>query len=306
MSTPIIIVIGNANVDLTTYLSRIPGPGETVLGRDFSIGMGGKGANQAVAAARAGGDAAFIGRVGDDDFGNLMLSTLGKETLNLSALRKISGPSGVASILVDDTGENRIAVFAGASASLTASDAVGHLEEFSGARFVVSQLEIDQTVIAATFVAARHHNMVTILNTAPYAEILPQIMENTSWLIANEGEMSALLTDRGIDHSRDMSPADIEANLPQWSNELGCSVIVTLGPKGALGCHEGVVSHATAPPVKAVDTVGAGDCFVGFFAVDLERGATWQEAMSSAVLAASESVTKPGAQSSYPKPPVGS
>ena len=304
MTEPSIIVIGNANVDVTTYVPHTPGPGATVLGTDFSVGMGGKGANQAVAASRAGGHVAFVGRVGTDSFGEMMLENLGGEDLDLSSLNQVPGPSGVATIWVESSGENRIAVFAGASASLTGAEAVHHLAGFRQAHIVVSQLEIRQEVIAEFLSAARDKGMTTILNTAPYSRLDPRILKNTSWLIANESEMAELLIDGGVDSHPTVSPEVMDHTFADWSAQLECSLIVTLGGKGAIACHDGVVFRVEAPAVKALDTVGAGDCFVGFFAAGLDENLTWQESITRAVGAASDSVTRLGAQSSYPTRPA--
>lgn len=301
MSGARIVVIGNANVDLTTYVPRTPEAGETILGSDFSIGMGGKGANQAVAAARAGSRVAFIGRIGRDAFGEMVHSALGDEGLDLTELASVDGPSGVASIYVEDSGENRIAVFPGASRSLSADDARAAVLRQSDARTLVAQLEIDQSVVVAALHAASSHAMVTILNIAPYASLLPGILANTTWLIANEGELAALLEDNGLDTSDVASPASLATQLPAWVEKLGCNLVVTLGSEGAIGCVGGEEPFAHKPPkVSALDTVGAGDCFVGFFASFLDAGLSWQQALSGAVTAASDTVTRAGAQSSYP------
>lgn len=301
MNTSGIVVIGNANVDLTTYVPRTPEAGETVLGTHFSTGMGGKGANQAVAAARAGADVALIARVGQDSFGALMTRALTAEGLDLTQLTEVEGPSGVATIWVDSAGENRIAVFPGASSSLTAEDARSSLASHPQARILVSQLEIDQGVVAAALEAGTSQAMTTILNIAPYATLHPGILQNTTWLIANEGEMGALLVDRGIESTADLSSTSVHRAMSRWSQELGCNLLITLGRDGAAGCSlDGDTFRYAAPPVKALDTVGAGDCFVGFFAAFLDHGLTWHQALKGAVLAASDTVAIAGAQSSYP------
>ena len=301
MSSVEIVVLGNANVDLTTYVEHAPDEGETVIGHDFSIGMGGKGANQAVAAARAGSEVAFIGRRGDDSFGDMIRSALTAEGLHLEHLAHVPGPSGNATIYVEDNGANRIAVFLGASATLTAHDATAAIRSLSGARYFVSQLEVDQEIVLAGLVAAGEQGMIRVLNTAPYSPLISGITENTDWLIANEVEMEGLLREAGITDSVDTSPAELESSIPRWSDALGCNLVVTLGSKGALGfTPDDGAYFAEAPAVSAVDTVGAGDCFVGYFVSLLSDGHHWQGALKGAVSAASESVQKPGAQSSYP------
>ena len=301
MSTPDIVVLGNANVDLTTYVEHAPAEGETVIGHDFTIGMGGKGANQAVAAARAGSEVAFIGRRGDDAFGDLIHSSLSAEGLHLEHLGQVSGPSGNATIYVEDNGANRIAVFPGASATLTPNDVTAAVKSLSGARYFVSQLEMTQEIVLTGLRAAGAEGMIRILNTAPYSPLIPGIAENTDWLIANEVEVEGLLGAVGVKAGLEGTVSDLESEIPSWATALDCNLVVTLGSKGALGCVAGEPPFFTeAPMVTAVDTVGAGDCFVGYFVSLMSKGHTWQESLQGAVVAASESVQKAGAQSSYP------
>ncbi len=301
MSTPNIVVLGNANVDLTTYVEHAPAEGETVIGHDFSMGMGGKGANQAVAAARAGSEVAFIGRRGDDPFGDMIYTALSAEGLHLEHLLQVPGPSGNATIYVENSGANRIAVFLGASASMTASGAAEALASLSSARYFVSQLEVNQEIALAGLQAAGEHGMVRILNTAPYSPLIPGITANTDWLIANEVEMEGLLGEHGLSATVEGPPAELVTLIPRWSKAIGCNLVVTLGSKGALGfTPEDGASFAEAPAVSAVDTVGAGDCFVGYFVSLMSQGNLWQGALRGAVHAASQSVQQPGAQSSYP------
>ena len=296
-----LVVIGNANVDLTTYVQRAPEVGETVLGHNFSIGMGGKGANQAVAAARAGAQVSFIGRVGEDAFGDMVITALGTEGLRLEHLARVPGPSGIASIYVEDGGANRIAVFAGASGTLSAELASQAVDAHSEVKILVSQLEIDQEAVAAALAAARAKGAQTILNTAPALPVSDGILRNTTWLIANEVEIAAVLGGAGVATPEEISVEQVTAGIEDWANALGCHVIVTLGDQGAIGHVSGDGTfHFVAEAVTAQDTVGAGDCFVGYFAAHLIDGMAWRNALAGGVLAASESVTRAGAQSSYP------
>lgn len=302
MATPSIVVIGNANVDLTTYVTAVPEEGETVIGHDFTIGMGGKGANQAVAASRAGGNVSFIGRIGEDAFGDLVWEHLHKEGLALDHLERIPGKSGVASIYVDQAGANRIAVFPGASGTIDGTISRAAVLAHTNPRYLVSQLEISQEAVLGALEAAKQSGATTVLNTAPYAPLLPGIVENTDWLIANEIEMEDIVVSRGLSSPASFTDvSDIAPVLPAWAQHLGCNLVVTLGDKGAIACDVGGETYSYSPePVTAIDTVGAGDCFVGFFVAFLDAGLTWQEALTGGVLAATESVQKPGAQSSYP------
>ena len=297
-----LVVIGNANVDLTTYLQRAPEVGETVLGHNFSIGMGGKGANQAVAAARAGADVSFIGRIGEDAFGDMVITALTAEGLNLDHLARVPGPSGVASIYVEDGGANRIAVFTGASGTLTAESAADAVDSHPDVKILVSQLEIDSTAVAAALEVARAKGAQTILNTAPALTVPQDILRNTTWLIANEVEIATVLAGAGVATPQDITVEHVVTGIEGWATTLGCRIIVTLGDQGALGHVPGDGTyHFVADPVRAQDTVGAGDCFVGYFAAHLLEGLPWRNALAGGVLAASDSVTRAGAQSSYPE-----
>lgn len=302
-SGPRIVVLGNSNVDLTSYVEHSPSEGETVLAESFVIGMGGKGANQAVAASRAGGSVAFIGSIGRDSFGQLTLESLSQEGLNLDRLVQTDTPTGVATISVDRSGANRITVFLGASADLTAQSVTDAVRHFPSAKIAVSQMEIDQAIVVAALREARAQEMTTVLNTAPYSGCSDELLESVDWLIANEVEAEALLKDVGIDARLDLPAQDLLGSLPQWAEAIGCDLVITLGEKGAVGARRGDPPfHAEAPSVNAVDTVGAGDCFVGYFVRFLDSGAPWQGALVAAVHAAADSVTAPGAQSSYPSP----
>lgn len=302
MSTPTIVVIGNANVDLTTYVDSVPEEGETVLGHDFTIGMGGKGANQAVAASRAGGNVSFIGRIGQDTFGDFVWEHLHNEGLSLERFERIPGKSGIASIYVDSRGSNRIAVYPGASGTIDSVVASEGVLAHQSPRFVVSQLEISQEAVLGALKAGKQRGATTVLNTAPYAPLLPGMIENTDWLIANEIEMEDIVATEGLPSpSAFTSIAEVAPYLSGWSTRLGCNLVVTLGGEGAIGCEVGGEPYSfSPPPVTAIDTVGAGDCFVGFFVAFLDQGLTWPEALTGGVLAASESVQRAGAQSSYP------
>jgi len=302
MAAPRVWVIGNANVDLTSYLSALPEPGQTVLSENFTIGMGGKGANQAVAAARAGGHVSFVGRVGTDSFGEFVTNNLSDENLDISPLKKVEGSTGVANIYVDHSGANQIAVFAGASAHLTPTVASESLSSLTNADYVVSQLEIDQLTVLEALRTARTAGATTVLNTAPYASLIPGVLENTTWLIANELEIRDLLREKSLLKETDTISIDsIPERIIEWADTLGCNLVVTVGEQGAIGCVTGEQPFWWKPePVTAIDTVGAGDCFVGFFVAFLNQGLPWHTALAGGVLAASRSVQHPGAQDSYP------
>jgi ribokinase len=298
---PRVFVVGNANVDLTTYVRSFPVDGETVLGTDFSIGMGGKGANQAVACSRAGSPTALIGAIGDDTFGDVMWEGLSSESLSLDYLNRVDTPSGTATIMVEPTGTNRIAVFVGASATITAQNTIDAIANAPQASFLVSQLEIPFDIVSESVHHAKQQGLTTVLNVAPYRILPSELLGATDWIIANEGEAQALLDDAGITATVDEDVDSVRGRISDWATALGVNLVITLGGEGAVGVQVGQDSFsARAPRVKAVDTVGAGDCFTGYFVSLLDQGFTWQQALNGAVHAASHSVQHPGAQSSYP------
>lgn len=301
MSQADIVVLGNSNVDLTAYLPHTPTEGETVIATDFQMGLGGKGANQAVAASRAGAGVSFIGALGDDSFATMMRTGLEAENIDLEHLLVVPGPSANATIWVEPSGANRIAVFLGASAHLE-PDSVGQaVGAHPGAGYFISQLELHQDVVHAGLVSAKAAGLTTVLNTAPFGDLQPGILEHTDWLIANEIETEALLAGHGMTISLDGPLDDILAALPDWASAIGCHLIVTLGSHGAVGYRLGERTFFTpAPAVTPIDTVGAGDCCVGYFVALLSHGFSWQQALHAAVHAASSSVERPGAQASYP------
>ncbi len=301
MDSPRVIVIGNANIDLTAYVDSFPQEGETVLSSGFSIGMGGKGANQAVACRRAGSPTALIGAIGHDTFGDVMWEGLSNESLSLQHLQRVDAPSGTATIMVNPSGANQIAVFVGASGMVTPDVAVEAISDMADAKFLVSQLEISPDVVSQAIHRAKRLGLTTVINTAPYRPLSAELLQATDWIIANEGEAQALLSDYGLDAEVSEDPKTVAGHISSWSVALGVNLVITLGPGGAIGYASGEHSfHATAPPVEAVDSVGAGDCFTGYFVALLDQGFSWQQALSGAVHAASRSVESPGAQSSYP------
>lgn len=296
-----VVVLGNSNVDLVAYVPREVEKGETIIASNFAMGLGGKGANQAVAVSRAGAAVSFIGRVGHDSFGEIMSEGLSAEGINLEHFEKVNGQSANATIWVQPDGSNRIAVFLGASGELTPGQAEHAVVASSQAKFFVSQLELDREVVLAGLRSARSQNMTTVLNIAPYSALVPEVLELTDWLVANEVELEELLEHAGIHASLALSPEELTKQVPSWSEALGTNLVVTLGSQGALGHMIGSEAYyAQAPEVAAVDTVGAGDCFVGYFVSALSFGLSWQQALRSGVHAASESVQHHGAQASYP------
>jgi ribokinase len=288
-----VVVVGSCNVDLNSYVARVPEAGETVIGESFETRMGGKGANQAVAASRFGSSVAMIGAVGTDSFGELMISNFGIEGVNSNHVSRIEGASGVAAIWVSADGENRIVVISGANSSVGASEAETAMAEFHAAKVVLGQLEISQAATLAAFVQAKARGLTTVLNPAPIAELDPALLGATDWLIVNEIEFAQL-------HRTGRGPSEAGA-VGELAEQTGCRVLVTLGADGVLLlAADGQLEQIAAPSVKAVDTVGAGDCFLGAFAHGLAHELDERKAIEVAVRAASLSVQRRGAQSSFP------
>jgi ribokinase len=292
---PRILVIGSANVDMIIKVPHIPRPGETILGGDFFKVQGGKGANQAVAAARAGGNVIFAGCVGNDSLGADTLTCLKKEGIDVSFV-KISPdkPTGVALINVAATGENSIAVAPGANHAVTPDDIQAIEHVIAEAQIVLLQHEIPVPAIRTAIEIASVHKIPVILNPAPAFPIASDLLSKIEYLTPNEHE-AAMITGPGQEDETD--PHRLAARLI----EMGCrQIIITLGEKGALYATPGRTDLIPGFPVKAVDTTAAGDTFNGYLAVAIASGKPIQEAIRLANKAASVSVTRMGAQSSIP------
>jgi ribokinase len=290
-----IVVVGSTMIDLVAYADRLPDDGETVVGNEFRWGFGGKGANQAVMAARFGMDVAMVNAVGDDDYGTATLANFASEGIATDHVIRVEGSSGVAPIWVDARGANRIIIVPGANEAVPAALAEAAVAARRPA-VVLGQFEIPQAVTAAAFATARSIGAVTILNPAPAAAIEPALIAVTDWLVPNETEFAAIAGERlSATSERD---ADQVAALAE---RLGVSVVVTLGERGALLVRSGARPvRVPAPSVVPVDTTGAGDAFVGAFAVGLAMGRDPAAAARLGCAAASDSVTRPGTQRSYP------
>jgi ribokinase len=289
MSAPVVAVVGSAMMDLTAYADVLPEPGQTLAGQLFTTGFGGKGANQAVMAALCGADVHFIGKLGDDVFGTAIAENFVKVGINSDFVETSSTPNGVAHIWVDGNGENRIIIIPGANHEIEISKAIEAINSIANLSVVIAQCEIKQEVTLATFKAAKARGCTTILNPAPFQEISSALLELCDWIIPNETEFR-----------------ELHGELPTSDETLksfrpGKNSIVTLGSKGAVYISaDGQIHHAPAPKVTAVDTTGAGDSFVGSFAFGLASGKDPVDAMKLGIAIASLSVTRKGAQSSYP------
>ncbi len=291
-----IVVIGSSNTDMIIKIDRIPRPGETVIGGRFSTAAGGKGANQAVAAARAGGDVTFIGRVGNDIFGDEALKGFAADNIDIDhIIRDTTAPSGVASIFVDRNGQNSIAVADGANANLSPADVEAAEKTIAGADILVMQLETPIETVTAAAMMAHTRGVKVILNPAPARPLTDELLKTVSILTPNETE-AELLTGIGVENEDDARKA-AEALLARGV----ATVMVTMGENGVIIATADGVRKVDAFDVDPVDTTAAGDVFNGALAVAIAEGRQLDKAVLFANAAAAMSVTKLGAQPSAPR-----
>ncbi|WP_329277735.1 ribokinase [Streptomyces sp. NBC_00691] len=283
-----IVVLGSTNMDLVAYVQKAPALGETVTGRAFRTIPGGKGANQAVAAARAGGEVSMIGAVGADHFGTRLRDTLEHCSVDTDLLRTAEGPSGTAHIVVDDEGGNAIVVVPGANGTVTSLD---HGDEalIGTADTLLLQLELPLSVVVEGAATARRLGVRTVLTPAPAQPLPPELLATIDLLVPNEHEAAALT---GLTDPREAALALLR-DVPE--------VVVTLGAAGSLYAVRGADPVTVpAPRVRAVDTTAAGDTFVGALVVALGEGRPAPEALAWAGAAAALSVQREGASTSMP------
>ncbi|MER7621408.1 ribokinase [Streptomyces sp. NPDC126503] len=283
-----IVVLGSTNMDLVAYVPRAPARGETVTGRAFRTIPGGKGANQAVAAARAGAEVAMIGAVGADDFGTRLRANLEHCAVDTDLLRTTDGPSGTAHIVVDDEGGNAIVVVPGANATVTS---LTHGDEalIGTADALLLQLELPLSVVAEGARTARRLGVRTVLTPSPAQALPAELLATTDLLVPNEHEATALT---GLSDPVAAARALLR-DVPE--------VVVTLGASGCLYAARGAEPVTVpAPRVRAVDTTAAGDTFVGALAVALGEGRPVPEALAWSQAAAALSVRREGASTSMP------
>ena len=294
---PAVVVVWSMNIDLIAYARRAPGPGETVIGERFQSGFGGKGANQAVMARLLGADVSFVGALGDDLYATMTLDSFARLGVAAGGVMRVAGSSGVAPIWVEADGTNRIIVVPGANDLVTPEHAATAVSAMARVDVAVGQFEIPQAATAAGFVAARARGAITVLNPAPAAPLSPDLLAVTDWLIPNEVEFG-MLADSGAAGLRTDAT---DAAMVALAARTGARLVVTLGARGAaLVNRDGTVTRVPAVPVNAVDTTGAGDAFVGAFAVGLALGLPELDAVRLGISCASDSVTRPGTQTSFP------
>ena len=298
-----VLIIGSSNMDLNIYLDRLPKPGETVTGGTFKQSLGGKGANQAVASVRAGAKTMFIGKIGKDAFGDQMIFNLLKEGIETSCVIIDSkNPSGVAFIVIDSNGENMISVAPGANAKLAPEEIRSNSDIIKNAKVIVVQMELPMETIEEIYAIASKGNVIKILNPAPLKPISTELLKKIDIIIPNEGELYRLyelLENKPTINVGKDGIIEISKKL----YDLGVkTIITTLGSKGCV-IYEGANDEVTETPafkVKAVDTVGAGDCFNGVLACKLCKGNSIKNAVKYATVAASIKVTRKGAQEGIP------
>jgi ribokinase len=294
MSTPI-YVIGSSNTDMVIKAASLPKPGETVLGGTFLMNAGGKGANQAVTAARLGGKVTFIANVGNDIFGKQAIQQFQKENINTSFITTDQDqPSGVALINVDEKGENSIVVAPGANGKLNILKVKQALDSIEAPAILLLQLEIPLGTVEYIIEEAHKKNLSVILNPAPANTLKEELLQYLFLVTPNESEAELLTGKKVID---EVTAADAASILQQKGVR---NVVITMGAKGAYVLSESFTGMIPAPLVTAIDTTAAGDCFNGALVVALGERIALNDAVAYACKAASISVTRMGAQSSLP------
>ena len=293
-SRPVVAIVGSANMDIVCYVHIVPGPGATVQGDRYVTGFGGKGANQAIMASRCGCEVHFVGSVGDDSFGHQIVDNFKEAGIRAESLAlSRTSNTGVAHIWVEsDNGENRIVIIPGANLDIDKAKAIHAIESMSNLKVVLGQCEIKQEITLAAFQAAKRRGCVTILNPAPFQSLSEELLSVTDWLIPNETEFEQLHPEKKFPSSNDI----LRTIRPSGNT------IVTLGAEGAAIIRENDENIIRVPTskVKSVDTTGAGDCFCGSFAALLASGKNCDDAAAKACQAAAVSVSRFGAQASYP------
>jgi ribokinase len=290
-----IVVVGSNMIDLLSKIPRLPKMGETLVGTHFHLGFGGKGANQAVMAARLGAKVAMVTRVGDDTFGPMTRDNFQQEGIATDYVFTEEGMiSGVAPILVDENGKNMIVIVPGANMKLNPADVRKAEKHIRSAKAVISQLEVPDDAILEAFTIARQAGVMTILNPAPARSVIPEIIHHTDLIVPNETEAELLtgITVKGRQGAEEAS---------RFLLNLGArSVVLTLGEEGSLLYEQAKTRNFPAYKVHAVDTTGAGDAFIGGLAYALARGDSLDQSIEFANCTAALSVTKIGTQLSFP------
>ena len=291
---PRIAVIGSANIDLTTFTDQFPKPGETIFGQKFDLGFGGKGANQAVAARLCGAEVFMVARVGSDLFGPATIENFRKQGIDPRHVKQVKGlSSGVAPIFVDPSGQNRIIVVKGANDALKPADVDEAAETLKTADCIVLQFEIPIETVYYTVQFARKHGIRCIVNPAPAQPVDMSALKDLDYFVPNESEAETIsgAPVKNLDDAKSCASKLLSAGVRR--------VIITLGANGSLLATQGGMEHVPAFKVNAVDSTGAGDAFIGSFAVFLGEGLAEREAVRRANLYAGLSTTGVGTQKSF-------
>ncbi|MER9075080.1 ribokinase [Mesorhizobium sp. M0904] len=287
-----IVVIGSINLDLIAGVDRLPGPGETVRGSGFATAPGGKGANQALAAARAGAKVRMVGAVGKDSFASEALALLRDGKIDLSGVGETFASTGTALIMVGADGENVIAVVPGANDSVVPGDLSKAF--LKNGDVVLLQLEIPLQTVEAALDAARTAGAITVLNTAPFHSDAAGFLGKADYLVANETEFDL------YGEALSLSGRDRPARMRDYASRTGRTIVVTLGPDGVLAATPDDLLMVPALKITPLDTVGAGDTFCGYFAAGLAAGLPLDQALARAAAAGSLACLKAGAQPAIP------
>jgi len=290
-----ITVLGSINLDLTATAAELPEPGETVPGHGFATAPGGKGANQALAARRAGGNVRMAGAVGSDPFADQALAELKGSGVDLTGVRTADGATGIAMILVDDSGENVIVVVPGANGTVDTDLAEGVVRAMEPNDILLLQQEIPPAAISAAIGAADARGITTMLNIAPFIRAETELAHSAEIIVANETEFVQLI-------QSEFEEEGIERMAGSWARTHDKTLVITLGGKGAVAATpDGRCVTAPALKIEPVDTVGAGDTFCGYFAAGMQDGLDLEEALRRAAVAASLACLKTGAQPAIPQ-----
>lgn len=288
-----IVVVGSINMDFVVRAPNLPNPGETVLGNELRTFPGGKGANQAIAASRMGGDVTIIGCVGKDPYGKTLVQNLQSNGVNTKLIKRTTDfHTGLASITVSSTGENSIVVVPGANSLLTPEHIEKSEEAFIAGSLLILQLEIPIPVVDYSIRIAKKHNMKVLLNPAPALSLDDHIFSNVDYLVPNKSELAVLTDSQQSD--------DIYYMVKKLNNKFNGVIVVTLGNNGVFVFDNGIVNHIPSYKVNVVDTTGAGDTFIAAFSTALCEGLVPMDAAKWGNAAAAISIKKEGAQSSLP------
>jgi ribokinase len=291
---PRIAVVGSANIDLTTFTNQFPKPGETIFGQKFDLGFGGKGANQAVAARLCGAEVFMVARVGSDLFGPATIENFRKQGIDPTHVKQVEGlSSGVAPIFVESNGQNRILVVKGANDALKPADVDAAAETLKSADCIVLQFEIPVATVYYTIDFARKHGIRCILNPAPAQPVDLSALKDLDYFVPNESEAETIVGSpvKNVEDAKACAQKLVAAGIRR--------VIITLGANGSLLASRDGSEHVRPFAVNTVDSTGAGDAFIGSFAVFLGEGVPEKEAVRRANLYAGLSTTGVGTQKSF-------